>query len=68
MVVHIGVEIIAESVPRRVKFKGSYKNICKIISKNFEEILKIEEIVMKFCRQNILKFCGKSESNVLYNN
>ncbi len=37
LIVHAGAEIIAESVPRRVKFKGSSNNFCRIVSKNFEE-------------------------------
>ncbi len=40
LIVHIGAEIIAESVPRKVKLKRSSKNYCRIVSKNFEEILE----------------------------
>ncbi len=40
LTVHIGAEIIAESVPRTVKLKGSSKNYCRIVPKNFEEILE----------------------------
>ncbi len=35
LIVHVGTEIKAESVPRRVKFKGSSKNFCRIVLKNF---------------------------------
>ncbi len=38
--VHIEAEIIAESVPKRVKLKGSSKNFRRIVSKNFEKIFE----------------------------
>ncbi len=34
LIVHVGAEIIAESVPRRVKFKVISSNFCRIVSKN----------------------------------
>ncbi len=40
LIVHVEAEIIVESVLRRIKFKGSSKNFCKIVLKNFEERLK----------------------------
>ncbi len=40
LIAHVGAEIIAESVSRRVKFKGSSKNFCRIVLKNFGERLK----------------------------
>ncbi len=39
MILHAGAVIIAEPVPRRVIFKECSKNFCRIVSKNFEEIL-----------------------------
>ncbi len=39
-IVHIGAEIKAESVPRRVKLKKSSKNFCRIVVRNFEERLR----------------------------
>ncbi len=69
LIVHVGAKIIAESVPRRVRFKGRSKNFCRIVSKNFEEILEKDwgncnEILQT---ANILKCCGKTVLNVLYN-
>ncbi len=40
LIVRIGAEIIAESVLRRVKFKGSSKNYSGMVSKNFGERLR----------------------------
>ncbi len=40
LIIHIEAEIIAESMPRRVKFKKSSKNYCRIVLKNFEEMLE----------------------------
>ncbi len=40
LMVHILAQIIAESVPRRVKFKGCSNNFCRIVSKNFGERLR----------------------------
>ncbi len=33
LIVHVEAEIIAEPMPRGVKFKGSSKNFCRIVSK-----------------------------------
>ncbi len=69
LIVHIGAEKIAQSVPRKVKFKRSCKNYCRIVSRNFEEILEKDRGNRNEILQtaNILKFCGKIVLNVLYN-
>ncbi len=38
LIVHVGPQIQVESVPRRVKFKGTSKKFCRIVLDNFEEI------------------------------
>ncbi len=39
LIVHVEAEVKVESAPRRVKFERSSKNFCRIVLKNFEEIL-----------------------------
>ncbi len=67
LIVHIGAEIIAESVPRKVKFEGTSENYCRIASKNFEEIFEKDRGNSNEILQTvkILKFCGKIVLNVL---
>ncbi len=48
LIVHIGAEIIAESVLRRVKFKGNFKNFCRMVLKNFEESLEKDR---RYCNE-----------------
>ncbi len=40
LIVHLGAEIIVQSVPKRIEFKGTSKDYCRIVLKNSEEILE----------------------------